>query len=175
MIITIKKSYIDGLLLATSKDDTRYYLQGIHVAFKPRYRGLFEATDGTVAVRYQGNISEASYDAIWDKTSLEFKTDRNTEMLVVDTELKTVTYGFLTKPLSVIDGQYPDLNKCYEENQHVECISFDTKQLNRLYKIHSNFNTNDSFIVFNFTGKTTPTKFGDCEGTYEGLLMPRRV
>lgn len=113
MKLTIDKATLLSMLMCQSKKDPRYYLNG--VCFMPK--GVVSATNGHVLARgFHSSTNKkniiVSFGKIPTKSFHHAEVDTKSELVTLF-DIHDLRVGVTT--CSIIDGNYPDINRFIEE------------------------------------------------------------
>lgn len=177
MILKLSKRALLAAMIFQAKTDPRYYLCGI--CFAPN--GRLYATDG-----YRAFIGEHQSEDLGENIIVKIKGPRFTKFdrAEIDTEMGVLTYldgigeCVSLAPVSVVDGQYPDIGRVIpKENSPVDAIGFNAGYLADIEKAAKLYNPKWPGIVIKPSGQTT-SSIVELSDTFEKasvVIMPMRL
>lgn len=173
--ITVKKQYVEYLSRFASKEEVRYYLNGVY--FDKRDNAL-ASTDGhrlgyiENAFTADSELPEDGYIIKFSKQALSllksFKHAEDIEIIIDDNKASLNVWGSQMS-LELIDAAYPDWRRvCTDESEAIKQIGLNPKLL-KDFQIKQ-------FVRLEFSGVTNPIRVVVPElPEFYGLLMPARV
>lgn len=182
---------------AMSKEETRYYLMGVHI-FEKNGSLVYEATNGHWLVQVISNQDQSEHDCkelniiipatligniIKTKFRNDFGNDRPQIICSLDATRITLEMVDGTISFRLIDGTFPDTAKVIPEKSSCRDLAFDeigisTKYLSDVAKSYGAISKN-AVAAFAFSGET-PDKpvmaTAKAEaGDWLSVLMPARI
>ena len=173
--ITVKKSYVEYLSRFTSKEESRYYLNGL---FFDKQDNVLAATDGhrlgyiENGFTADSDMAESGYIVKFNKQALSllksFKHAEEFEVIIDDNKASLNIWGSQMS-LELIDASYPDWRRVtHDESQAVTEIGLDGGYV-KDFMIKKP-------LKLSFCGTTAPIRVEVPEiPEFKGLLMPCRV
>ena len=181
MEIYIQTAILKSALEIASKEETRYYLKGVHFDFGARSYDLV-ATDGTSLFAFHSDESKNDLYPT-PKATDRFTIPSETVKLAIQATGKAaamplkvwldgqvICYSLAGIPFQPIDGQYPAWRRVFPESLTHTVQQFDLKNLMKFEKIgrflkknvHISHNNGPCLVTFddeNITGLIMPFNF----------------
>ena len=176
-MILLNLEVLNKLVNGVSKEESRYYLNGIHIYDKDGSR-YYEATDGHIAIRAVAPIEEDNLtdDYIIKMQSAVKSKLSQCELVIADKDTAVLKCD-KKEAFDIIDAQYPDIdgilvNECvYAEKYTI----FDPDVLKKLVKVYGK---NDILTQRpKMTDEKSPAQweYEDNGIYYTVIVMPMRV
>lgn len=170
-MISITAGVLRSALLCTSKNDVRYYFDGLHVK-----QNRIESTNGQICYRAIINSDE---DRI-----LNFKNVKlPTKFTHADIDGNEITFYDKTNAISKmfvtdIDARYPDIDRLFnQQHEFIDAIAFNGKYLQIIGRIACYVDPKFGFSKFIFGVDNTAgvtVRFTDAHQS-EIIVMPMRI
>lgn len=179
MEIYIQTAIMKSALEIASKEETRYYMKGVHFECLGKNFDIV-ATDGTALVAFKNRDDQIDDD---DYDGLKFTIPSDIVKLAIQATGKAaamplkvwldgqvICYSLAGIPFQPIDGQYPAWRRVFPESLTHTVQQFDLKNLMRFEKIgrflkknvHISHNNGPCLVTFNdenITGLIMPFNF----------------
>lgn len=182
-MIKIKYDHIKAASYALADDETRYYLEGIHIKSEETEL-MIEATDGFRLIR----ITEAygdieTIDAIISRDTVDMILElfEHESEINFDFKNKKIILGEGDQyPLNLIDATYPNTDKAFKTAKFPEKVNngflFNLEYFSDFARSLKAFRGSPESAMVSFGEPDTPIKVevGNDNAKYVGMLMPVR-
>ena len=175
MRIILNKNVLQAMSILASKNDVRYYLNGVHVEANEKHL-RFVATDGHILGIYQqewtpDNMLEGEAFSITIPSEVINKADKKLPNVLVCEEGKWQLDNLLFTP---IDGKYPDYNRVLPRTEITnEVAQFNPHFIVRFQKVGKLLAKNAVPTVGHNGGSSALVDIG--LPNFVGVMMPIRT
>lgn len=176
-MITLNLEVMNKMVNGVSTEQSRYYLNGIHIYDKDGFR-YYEATDGHVCFRAVAQIDGESLPAEYIiKMQQAIKSKLPTcELVLTDAETAVIKCD-VKQAFDIIDGNFPNIDNIMPKNREfaTQYTMFGPDILKKLIKFYGSEDILGKRPIMSDCTCPATWKWEDNGISYTALVMPRTV